>query len=270
LVASGGTIGPDGTDVEDDGGISGAPCEPNCPVLEWVEIRGGTFIMGSPDGIGRDNERPQHQVTVPDFRITKTEVTVRQYNECVDSGVCRHTDRHNDDPQFNWGKPDRENHPCNGVSWTQAREFAEWVGARLPTEAEWEYAARSGGRDITYPWGDMALNCEHAVIHDYYEGAGCSVGSTMEVCSKPLGNSDQGLCDMIGNVAEWVEDDFHWGYIGAPSDNSAWIDTPRSDQGRVVRGGAWYDPMQVNYRCASRSNSLSVDYKNGFRVVMDQ
>ncbi len=119
-----------------------------------------------------------------------------------------------------------------GVYWNQARAFAEWAGGRLPSEAEWEYAARSAGKDWKYPWGD-GDPCTHAVI----SGCGQNNQATARVCSKPSGNTEQGLCDMAGNAWEWVEDWYHGSYRGAPSDGSAWVD-PTSFS-RVNRGGSW-------------------------------
>ncbi|MBP8971341.1 formylglycine-generating enzyme family protein, partial [Myxococcota bacterium] len=104
------------------------------------------------------------------------------------------------------------------------------------SEAEWEYAARSGGRDWKYPWGNENATCERAVMDDG-SGNGCGRRSTWPVCSKPKGNTTQGLCDMAGNVWEWVQDWCHYSYNGAPTDGSAW-EKPTGSR-RVVRGGSW-------------------------------
>ena len=122
----------------------------------------------------------------------------------------------------NWNQSGRGDHPINCVSWNQARTFATWLGARLPTEAEWEYAARSGGENREYPWGDEEATCERAVVYERYQNPkdgnrGCGRDSTWAVCSKSAGNTEQGLCDMAGNVWEWVEDDWHFSFDGAPS-----------------------------------------------------
>ena len=198
-------------------------------VGEWVLIPGGSFNMGSNNG--ESDEKPVHRVTVRTFEMTKTQVTVEQYKACVDAGACTAPDTGG---SCNWGQSDRGKHPINCVDWHQAQAYAKWAGGRLPSEAEWEYAARSGGRDWKYPWGNGNATCERAVMYD--GDLGCGRESTWPVCSKPRGNTTHGLCDMAGNVWEWVQDWYHDSYKGAPTDGSAWEKPTGSN--RVLRGGS--------------------------------
>ena len=135
--------------------------------------------------------------------LSNTEVTVGQYRACVKAGACSEPDT---GKYCNWNESGREDHPINCVDWNQARTFAKWVGGDLPSEAQWEYAARSGGRDWKYPWGNESASCEYAIMDD--GGNGCGKDRTWAVCSKPKGNSKQGLCDMAGGVWEWVRDEY--------------------------------------------------------------
>ncbi len=180
---------------------------------DWVFIEGGTFEMGSHG----EHEQPIHTVNVPSFEMWRTEVTVAQLARCWCAGECEPAGTAEE--TCNWERPDREAHPVNMVSWDDSLVFCSWVGGRLPSEAEWEYAARSGGQDIKYPWGDHMANCDLAVMDD--GGYGCGEGHTWPVCSKPDGNTDQGLCDMSGNLKELVQDTYHDNYEGAPTDGSA-------------------------------------------------
>ncbi|HRV17242.1 MAG TPA: bifunctional serine/threonine-protein kinase/formylglycine-generating enzyme family protein [Myxococcota bacterium] len=216
--------------------------------LEWVRIPGGSFSMGSNDGDPDDDEQPVHRVTVPTFEMSKTQVTVDQYMACVDAGACTAPDTGD---YCNWGPSGRGKHPINCVDWHQAQAYAKWAGGRLPSEAEWEYAARSGGRDWKYPWGNEDATCERAVMWESGTGNGCGRGSTWPVCSKPRGNTTHGLCDMAGNVWEWVQDWYHDSYNGAPTDGSAW-ESPTGSS-RVVRGGSWFN-FAGRVRAAYRGN----------------
>ncbi|MFO8071259.1 MAG: formylglycine-generating enzyme family protein [Polyangia bacterium] len=223
------------TDTGTGTGTGAQPCEGDeCPDLVWVSIPGGTFQMGS-DEVGA---QPVHEVDVPSFEITKTEVTVAQYAECVAASACVEPSASTEELLCNWEDQGYEEHPVNCVSWHQAVSFCQWVGGRLPSEAEWEYAASGAGQDITYPWGDEQASCEYAIMKEYANG--CDTGRTWSVCSKPDGNTDQGLCDMAGNVYEWVQDWFHPDYTGAPTDGSAWEDQIDYSHCRMVRGGSYH------------------------------
>jgi formylglycine-generating enzyme required for sulfatase activity len=227
---------------------------------DWITIDGGRFLMGDDDEL---RESPAHEVTVSGFQIMRTEVTVAQYRRCVEAEVCSAPAT---GEALNWtGSREEDGQPINGISWLQMTTFAAWVaqdqpGVRLPTEAEWEYAAKSQGQEITFPWGDMLPDCTYA----RYRGTDdepCLFGGTAPVCSTPNGNTEQGLCDMAGNVYEWVQDEWHDSYNGAPIDGSAWCAAGCADDpsvSHVVKGGAW--SSAANYiRTARRGQNATRD-----------
>ena len=201
--------------IPDDPPSPPPPSVPSSPLPEdiWVSIPGGSFDMGSDDGY--DNEKPVHRVTVSSFLMMKTEVTVSQYKVCVVSGPCNEKNfgKKSDDESCNWGYSDRDNHPMNCVTWYGAKKFCEWTGGRLPTEEEWEYEA-SGGEGRKYPWGTTPKpSCDVAIMND--GGNGCGKDRTWPVCSKLDGNSKHGLCDLAGNVWEWVENCYRKNYASS-------------------------------------------------------
>ncbi|MCX5793165.1 MAG: formylglycine-generating enzyme family protein [Elusimicrobia bacterium] len=204
---------------------------PGKPV-EWVSIKGGKFTMGTDTNeVGFKDAKPVHEVSIKTFDMSKTAVTVEQYAECVNKGAC--TAPATGD-YCNWGVAGRQLHPVNCVDWDQAQAYAKFKGARLPSESEFEYAATSGGRHQKYPWGNDAPTSELAVMR---------TNSTLPVCSKPKGNTAQGLCDMSGNVWQWVQDLYHSSYKGVPADGSA---VEGAGSYRVLRGGSFsYDDARL-------------------------
>ena len=220
----------------------GAPDRP----VEFISIPAGKFTMGADSGEkGLDDAQPIHEVTIKAFEMSKTEVTVEQYAECVSKKGCTAPTTSG---YCNWGKPGRQFHPVNCVNWAQAQAYAKFKGARLPSEAEFEYAATSGGKNQKYPWGNDEPTRERAVFN---------VNRTMPACSKPTGNTEQGLCDMSGNVWEWVQDVYKDSYGGAPVDGSAF---EGAGSFRVVRGGSFSYGGAGILRAASRGY-----YGPGFR-----
>ena len=218
---------------------------PEIEWVEWVTIPAGSFEMGSNEG--EDNEMPVHRVTLRSFQMSKTEVTVAQYNACVAAGACTAP-----------GCDGVDDHPVACVDWGQARTFAKWIGADvdLPTEAEWEYAAR-GGQSFTYAGSESPDDVA------WYDDN--SESSTQPVGTKRA--NGYGLHDMSGNVWEWVLDEYRY-YEGAPSDGHqavGLVPTCRMmcDNGaarRVNRGGSWLSvagSLRVAYR-----RSFSPDYRN--------
>lgn len=205
---------------------------------KWVTIPAGTFSMGTMEaGMIFADARPVREVRVKAFKMSKTPVTVAQYAECVAKARCTAPAAGG---RCNWGVPGRETHPVNCVDWGQARAYAGFIGARLPSEAEWEYAATSGGKKRKYPWGDALPSEELAPL---------SPAGTAPVCFTPAGNTEQGLCDMAGNVWQWVQDGYRDSYSGAPEDGSA---AGVAGSGRVLRGGSFSSldarDLRVEYR----------------------
>jgi len=200
--------------------------------VKLVTIPGGPFLYGcngSLDGDCRSAEVAGRRAEVPAFRIDRTEVRVNEYAHCVAAGACGRPDVGGG---CNWDRSGRDDHPVNCVDWEQARAYCEWVGKRLPSEREWEKAAR-GTDGRTYPWGNEAASCSLAVMRE--SGAtGCGESSTAPVASRAGGRSPYGIFDMAGNVLEWTADLHEAG-----------------DGTRVVRGGSWQSPavpMRASHR----------------------
>lgn len=231
----------------------------DCP--EMVVIPEGSFLMGSPPDpeqdpfsnakpvkIGENDERPQHSVNIQTFAIGKYEITQEQWYAVMGNN-----------PSSNKGRT----LPVENVSWDDAQLFVQKLSQktgkkyRLPSEAEWEYAAR-GGSTTAYPWGNS-----DAELHVYAWFSAIANGTN------PVGlkNPNQfGLYDMIGNVWEWTQDCWNRNYEGAPTDGSAW--TGGDCSRRVLRGGSWYGVPQdlrtadrIGFTAASRYDD------DGFRVA---
>ena len=220
--------------------------------MVMVYVPAGEFQMGSENG--DSNERPVHTVALAAFWIDQTEVTNAQYQRCVAAGVCQPS-RYTADNDYNGAKQ-----PVVGVSWDDAVTYATWVGGRLPTEAEWEYAAR-GPEGLTYPWGNE-WDCARGNFNE-----NCDTHAyTAPVGSFPEGASWVGALDMAGNLREWVVD---W-YGEYPSEKRVNPTGPASGTYRVLRGGAFFDDQSAA-RCAYRYRYFppySTGTYNGFRVVV--
>jgi formylglycine-generating enzyme required for sulfatase activity len=233
-------------------------------VVDWVQIPGGTGVMGD-DAHGVDYA-PKHSVTLATFYLSHTEITVAEYQACIAAGNCSTTATDQED--CNWIHPDRPDYPMNCIDWYQAKSFCVWAGGRLPSEAEWEYAARNGGQDIDHPWGNAAPTCDDAVVS---ADAACSLSDPSPVCTKPAGNTVHGLCDMLGNVREWVEDTWHlYTEAGRPDDGSAWVD-PMEDH-RVQKGAWWFSSpiLTMNWARSSEDEYRAADlYSTGIRCARD-
>ncbi len=222
---------------------------------ELVRVEAGPFEMGSNDG--DDDEKPAHTVTVEAFEIDRYEVTNAEYAACVDAGGCKPLPNNGSATRDNYyGQPGYADYPVISVDWYRARTYCQWRGARLPTEAEWEKAARgTGGR--TYPWGE-GIDC---TLANYY---GCK-GDTTRVGTYPEGASPYGAYDMAGNVWEWTQSEYKDYPYDANDGRNDFNDENRTNV-RVLRGGSWYSG---NVRAASRDdlNPTLTDDLVGFRCA---
>ena len=229
---------------------------------EMVSISGGSFRMEYFHGDGLDDKKRVRTVTVPAFRLGRHEVTFAQWDACVADGGCG---VHPSDDR-GWGRGDR---PVINVSWDDVQFFIDWLNRktggnyRLPSEAEWEYAARAGAK-TKYSWGDdignNRANCRGC-------GSQWDDKRTAPVGSFPA--NAWGLHDMHGNVWEWVQDCWHDGYEGAPTDGSAW--TSGDCDWRMVRGGSWhYGPWYLRSANRGRGDRSNRSYNIGFRLAQDE
>ena len=219
---------------------------------EMNTIRAGIFTMGSNDDV---TEKPPHQVTIKPFAISKYPISVRDWNDCAAAKACTFAATGKDDA------------PVTNVSWTDAKQFVAWLAGamrkayRLPSEAEWEYAAR-GGTQTKYWWGDQfqsgMANCKN-----------CNDLATAEQPIK-VGSfkpNPFGLYDMGGGVDQWVEDCWHKNYQGAPADGSAWVEAECASH--VIRSGSWKNDARYVRPSNRDSYDTNVRYPtHGFRVAL--
>ena len=226
-------------------------------------IPAGEFQMGSESG--ERDEKPVHTVYLDDFYMDIYEVTNALYEKCVQAGACSPPAYTNSSKHSSYyGNSAYANYPVIYVDWEQARTFCEeWRGARLPTEAEWEKAARGGLEGKLYPWGNEAPVCQKGAFNGakFDDDAGCNYTSTEPVGSYAA--NGYGLFDMAGNVWELLWD-WYGSYSSASSNNPQ---GQGSGQFRVLRGGSWADVDPGNLRVATRHvhNPIGRNFHIGFR-----
>jgi formylglycine-generating enzyme required for sulfatase activity len=216
--------------------------------MPQVFIHSGTFRMGGMDARSAPDERPAHNVTLDAFWMDQLEVTNAMYTLCMQSGSCtppqslKSSDRR---PDY-FTNPGFKDYPVVYVTWGQAKTYCEWAGRRLPTEAEWERAAR-GDDWRTFPWGEDKADGLRANFN-------MQLGDTSRVGTYPLGASPFGILDMAGNVAEWTNDFYSGTYYATLGDDAVNPAGPESSASlkRVVRGGTLGD-AEINIRAAKRS-----------------
>lgn len=249
-----------------------------------VLVSAGEFKMGSETG--EVDEQPAHIVYLDAYYIDKYEVTNALYKDCVDARACKSPRQANSYTRTNYyDSPEFSDHPVVYVDWNQAKTYCEWRGGSLPTEAQWEKAAR-GTDGRTYPWGE-GIDCDRANYDKNISSSGevgcpvempfvgsflsyrlsallalgVTVGDTTAVGSYPRGISPYGAYDMAGNVSEWVADQYAETYYhSSPASNPL---GPENAQGHVLRGGA-YGEAEFNVRAAARFWEGQIDVPADF------
>jgi formylglycine-generating enzyme required for sulfatase activity len=208
------------------------------PKADSVLVPAGEFLMGSTDADSSADStaKPQHKVYLDAFKIDRTEVTNAMYGKCVQTGACQAPSSSGSRKHSSYyGNSQYANYPVIHVTWNDALAYCTWVGGRLPTEAEWEKAARGADGRI-YPWGNEPPDKQRCNFHG-------DVGDTTPVGAYPAGASPYGALDMAGNVWEWVADRYQADYYAvAPARNPP---GPAVGDSRVLRGGSWLHAQRL-------------------------
>jgi formylglycine-generating enzyme required for sulfatase activity len=268
-----------------------APCAPDCG--EMITVPAGPFVMGGPTYLCGAFEAPEycgdtrHIVDVPSFQIDRTPVTNAQYSRCLDAGICFdpgdcfHCNENCN--KYIGGQncgPDNASYPVFAVLFWDAYKYCRWAGKRMCSEAEWEKAAR-GTDGRLFPWGNDPPTC-----FDHLLFSGCLGPTLYPVGTNPKDESPYGVMDMLGNGEEFVWDDWHDTFEGAPTDGSAWLDGAPSDiffNKRVIRGlgggtcaghgdggSCWPDGIGVVHAWAvTFRDYLQDNEETGFRCCAD-
>jgi formylglycine-generating enzyme required for sulfatase activity len=228
-----------------DAGDDAAPGAPSGPAPDgMIEIPAGIFLMGSPGSTGLPEEHPQHEVAIARFYLDRTEVTTGAYKKCVEGGKCKTTHQ---TAFCNEPHTDRDDHPINCVDYHMAEAYCAAVGKRLPTEREWEYAARGGAEQRAFSWGEEPPSPANAC---YMHGESCPV--------KSFAPGAFGLYDISGNVWEWTSSWF------GPYPNE-----PATGTHKVYRGGSWSRRFPKWLRNGIRNRYLPDEFSAsvGFRCA---
>ena len=236
-----------------------------------VFVPAGTFLMGcDPAHNGgfscESDEVPLNTVNLKAYYIDQYELTNTKYAQCVAASACAEPSSNSSSTQtIYYNSPTFANYPVINVNWYQASDYCQWVGKRLPTEAEWEKTARGATDILAYPWGFGTPNCELANSRNDATNNYC-LGDTSQVGSSPTGASPYGAQDIAGNVFEWINDWYQWNYYSiSPTSNPP---GPLNGTYKVLRGGSWR-----NYWNLLRVANRDYDYPNstnnftGFRCA---
>lgn len=237
--------------------------------MKMVYVPAGEFQMGASeqDTKAYDDEKPQHTVHLDAYWIDQTEVTNGMYELCVGEGVCLEQKKYSHNANtgsYHFNDSSYEDYPAVYVNWEDAKTYCEWAGRRLPTEAEWEKAAK-GETTNRYPWGNSEPDTSFANF-------GGNIGDTVEVGSYPGGASYYSVLDMVGNVYEWVSDWYDENYYSKSELTNP--QGPISGDTHVLRGGSFFAEAKysrITYR-ESPSSSKTEGYGSGnwgFRCTLD-
>ncbi|MBI4700635.1 MAG: SUMF1/EgtB/PvdO family nonheme iron enzyme [Deltaproteobacteria bacterium] len=224
-----------------------------------VAVPAGRYTVGCGEGSRPcwDDEKPAHEVELARFGIMAREVAMEEYDECVAARRCPEPGK---GPGCTWQRAGKDRHPINCVTWKAASSYCAWRLWRLPTEAEWEAAAR-GPEQRNYPWGSAPPSCELAVVAGDKSG-GCDTGGVLAAGSRPADRSSVGALDMGGNVREWTATD----YGAYPSGKAE-----PGRKGKVNRGASW--EMRGSQIATSRTRGVDLPEESrpdlGFRCVVD-
>ncbi|MFO0760036.1 MAG: SUMF1/EgtB/PvdO family nonheme iron enzyme [Byssovorax sp.] len=264
-----GRSGPSNASVAPSGSPS-ALAASGCPE-GMIAFGSGHFTMGSPAGEGAEDEHPAHEVTLSAYCLDRTEVTVAAYRACVEEprGPLR-CKPPGAGAYCNGAARDRDDHPINCVDQKDAEAFCAWAGKRLPTEAEWERAARGGDEKRLFPWGNEAPGAQLC-----WDGEGSLAGKGRRQGTCPVGSfAKEGdplaIVDLAGDVAEWVADAYA-PYRPEPARDPKASDRTLQIGKRVVRGGSWFSEEPGEVRAARRDWFVATDrtFDVGFRCARD-